>query len=171
VAGGGVADAIPNVLLSAQESQPMNLSDTIGMVLKEKGQIIWSLGPEALVYEAIEMMANKHVGALLVISDGKLVGIISERDYARKVILQERSSRQTQVKEIMTSPVIVVRPDHTVEDCMRFMTDNRIRHLPVVESERVLGVVSIGDLVKWVVSAQAQTIDQLQHYIAGRYPG
>ena len=149
----------------------MNLSDTIGMVLKEKGQNIWSLGPEALVYEAIEMMANRHVGALLVISDGKLVGIVSERDYARKVILQDRSSKQTQVREIMTSPVIVVRPDHTVEDCMRFMTDNRIRHLPVVESEKVLGVVSIGDLVKWIVSAQAQTIDHLQHYIAGQYPG
>jgi len=149
----------------------MNLSDTIAMVLKEKGQNIWSLDPEALVYDAIEMMANKHVGALLVTSDGKLVGIISERDYARKVILQERSSKQTQVKEIMTSSVVVVRPDQTVEDCMRLMTENRIRHLPVVENEEVLGVVSIGDLVKWVVSAQAETIHQLQHYIAGSYPG
>ena len=149
----------------------MNLSDTIAMVLKEKGQNIWSLDPEALVYDAIEMMANKHVGALLVTSGGKLVGIISERDYARKVILQERSSKQTQVKEIMTSSVVVVRPDQTVEDCMRLMTENRIRHLPVVENEKVLGVVSIGDLVKWVVSAQAETIHQLQHYIAGGYPG
>ena len=149
----------------------MNLSDTIAMVLKEKGQNIWSLDPEALVYDAIEMMADKHVGALLVTSDGKLVGIISERDYARKVILQERSSKQTQVKEIMTSSLIVVRPDQTVEDCMRLMTENRIRHLPVVENEKVLGVVSIGDLVKWVVSAQAETIHQLQHYIAGSYPG
>jgi len=149
----------------------MNLSDTIAMVLKEKGQNIWSLDPEALVYDAIEMMANKHVGALLVTSDGKLVGIISERDYARKVILQERSSKQTQVKEIMTSSVVVVRPDQTIEDCMRLMTENRIRHLPVVENEKVLGVVSIGDLVKWVVSAQAETIHQLQHYIAGGYPG
>ena len=149
----------------------MNLSDTIAMVLKEKGQNIWSLDPEALVYDAIEMMANKHVGALLVTSGGKLVGIISERDYARKVILQERSSKQTQVKEIMTSSLIVVRPDQTVEDCMRLMTENRIRHLPVVENEKVLGVVSIGDLVKWVVSAQAETIHQLQHYIAGSYPG
>jgi CBS domain-containing protein len=149
----------------------MNLSDTIAMVLKEKGQNIWSVDPEALVYDAIEMMANKHVGALLVTSDGKLVGIISERDYARKVILQERSSKQTQVKEIMTSSVIVVRPNQTVEDCMRLMTENRIRHLPVVENEKVLGVVSIGDLVKWVVSAQAETIHHLQHYISGSYPG
>ena len=149
----------------------MNLSDTIGMVLKQKGLNIWSLGPEASVYDAIELMANKHVGALLVISEGKLVGIISERDYARKVILQERSSKQTCVKEIMTSPVIVVRSDHTVEDCMRFMTNNRIRHLPIVENEKVLGVVSIGDLVKWVVSAQEETIQQMHHYITGRYPG
>jgi CBS domain-containing protein len=149
----------------------MNLSGTVGMVLKQKGQAIWSLAPDARVYDAIELMANKHVGALLVISDGQLVGIISERDYARKVILQERSSKQTQVKEIMTSPVIVVRPDHTLEDCMRFMTANRIRHLPVVENKQVLGVVSIRDLVKWVVSAQAETIDQLQDYIASRYPG
>src|SRR6516164_2724117 len=112
----------------------MNLSDTIGMVLKEKGQNIWSLGPEALVYQAIEMMANKHVGALLVISDGKRVGILSGREYARKVILQERSSKQTQETQIMASPVIVPRPDHTVKDCMRFMTDNRIRPLPAVDS-------------------------------------
>jgi CBS domain-containing protein len=148
----------------------MNLSDTIGMVLKEKGQTIWSVHPEVSVYDAIEMMANKHVGALLVISDGNLVGIISERDYARKVILQDRSSKQTPVKDIMTSPVIVARPDHTVEDCMRVMTDNRIRHLPVIENEKVLGVVSIGDLVKWVVSAQAETIQHLQRYITGSYP-
>ena len=149
----------------------MNLVDTIGLVLKQKVQNIWSVPPEAWVYDAIEMMADKHVGALLVISDGKLVGILSERDYARKVILQGRGSKQTQVKEIMSSPVIFVRPEHTVEDCMRFMTNNRIRHLPVLENEKVLGVVSIGDLVKWVVSAHEETIHQLQHYITGSYPG
>jgi CBS domain-containing protein len=149
----------------------MKLVDTIGMVLKQKGQDVWSLDPEASVYDAIEMMADKHVGALLVMSEARLLGIISERDYARKVILQGKSSKQTQVKEIMTSPVVVVRQEHTVEDCMRLMTDNHIRHLPVVEQEKVLGIVSIGDLVKWIVSAQEATIHHLRHFIAGKYPG
>ena len=149
----------------------MNLVDTVRSVIKQKGQDIWFVSPNVWVYDAIETMAEKHVGALLVIAEGKLVGVISERDYARKVILQGKSSKQTQVKEIMTSPVIFAVPEHTVEDCMRIMTNNRIRHLPVVEDERVLGVVSIGDLVKWIISAQEETIHQLQHYIAGKYPG
>ena len=149
----------------------MDLVDTVRSVLKQKSQDIWSVSPEAWVYDAVEMMADKHVGALLVISEGKLVGIISERDYARKVILQGKTSKQTQVKEIMTSSVIFVVPEHTVEDCMRIMTNSRIRHLPVVENEKVLGVVSIGDLVKWIISAQEETIHQLKHYIAGSYPG
>jgi len=148
----------------------MDLVDTVRSVLKQKGQDIWSVPPEAWVYDAVEMMADKHVGALLVISEGRLVGVISERDYARKVILQGKSSKQTQVKEIMTSPVIFVVPEHSVEDCMRIMTNSRIRHLPVVENEKVLGVVSIGDLVKYIISAQEETIHQLKHYIADSYP-
>ena len=148
----------------------MDLVDTVRSVLKQKGQDIWSVSPEAWVYDAVEMMADKHVGALLVICEGKLVGVISERDYARKVILQGKSSKQTQVKEIMTSPVIFVVPEHTVEDCMRIMTNSRIRHLPVLENEKVLGVVSIGDLVKYIISAQEETIHQLKHYIADSYP-
>ncbi len=149
----------------------MNLVDAVRLVLEQKGRNIWSISPEACVYDAIEIMAEKHVGALLVISEGNLAGVVSERDYARKVILQGKSSRETQVKEIMTSPAIVVTPGESVEDCMRIMTEHHIRHLPVVENENILGVVSIGDLVKWMISAQQQTISQLHNYITSQYPG
>jgi CBS domain-containing protein len=149
----------------------MNLIDTVRLVLKQKGQIVWSVSPEDCVYDAIEIMANKYVGALMVVYQGKLVGVVSERDYARKVILLGKLSKQTLVKEIMTSPAIYVAPEQTVEDAMRVMTDKHIRHLPVVEDGEVLGVVSIGDLVKWVISAQQHTISQLHSYINSSYPG
>lgn len=148
----------------------IKMSGTVGSVLKRKGSEVWFVTPDQTVYEAIERMADKAVGALLVISDGKLVGIISERDYARKVILKGRSSRTSLVKEIMTSPVIFVTPDQAVDECMDSMTRNRIRHLPIMENEKVLGVVSIGDLVKWVVSEQEETIEHLQNYISAKYP-
>jgi len=149
----------------------MNLVDAVRLVLREKGQNVWSVSPDACVYDAIEMMAEKYVGALLVVSEGNLVGVVSERDYARKVILQGKSSKQTLVREIMTSPAIFVTPDQTVEDSMRIMTDKHIRHLPVVENGKIVGVVSIGDLVKWMISAQQQTISQLHNYITNQYPG
>ncbi len=148
----------------------MNPNATISEILHHKGSNAWSVSPEATVFEAIKMMADKNVGALLVTSADKLAGIISERDYTRKVVLKGRSSRETAVKEILSSNVIKVSPVHTVEECLRLMTDHHIRHLPVLEDEKIVGVVSIGDLVNWIISAQTSTIQQLQTYIAG-YPG
>jgi len=145
----------------------MKLSDSVDVILKQKSGNVWSVSPDRSVYEAIQEMADKEVGALLVISDGVLAGIISERDYARKVILMGRSSKNTQVKEIMTSPVICVTPAHTLDECMALMTTHRIRHLPVMKGQEVIGVLSIGDLVKWIISAQEATIRHLEHYITG----
>ena len=148
----------------------MNPNDTINEILSNKGANVWSVSPDTTVFDAIQMMADKNVGALLVVQGDKLVGIISERDYTRKVILQGKSSKQTAVKEILSSHVVEVSPSHTVEECLRLMTDHRVRHLPVIENGKIIGVVSIGDLVNWIISAQSTTIHQLQTYIAG-YPG
>lgn len=148
----------------------MKLSDTIGSVMKNKGGAVWSVTPEQSVYQAVEQMAEKSIGALLVMSEGKLVGILSERDYARKVVLKGRSSKETTVAEIMTAPVLYVNPGVAVDECMALMTQHRIRHLPVVESERVVAVVSIGDIVKWIVSRHEQTIQEMESYISQSYP-
>jgi CBS domain-containing protein len=142
----------------------------VSSVLRHKGSGVWSISPDASVFQAIGIMADKSIGALPVIADGQLVGILSERDYARKVVLQSRSSKDTLVGEIMTTPVLTVGPASTVEDCMRIMTVQRIRHLPVVEEGKMIGIVSIGDLVRKVVTTQVEIIQHLQEYISGGRP-
>jgi CBS domain-containing protein len=140
---------------------------TVNQLLDEKGREVYALGPDEPVYEAIRQMAERQVGALLVLDGERLVGIVSERDYARKVILRDRASRTTPVRDIMTAEVISVTPHETVQSCMQLMTRHRIRHLPVVEDSKVQGMLSIGDLVKAVIGDQQQEIEQLQRYIAG----
>jgi CBS domain-containing protein len=139
----------------------------LGDILAGKGSHIWSVAPEDTVFDAIRLMADKHLGALLVLAEGSLVGIISERDYARKVILNGRFSHATRVDEIMSTNVVCARPNQTIEEAMAVMTDKRIRHLPVLDENKVVGVVSIGDLVKAIIVEQQFVIEQLEHYISG----
>jgi CBS domain-containing protein len=143
------------------------LTSTISAILKNKAGEVWFTTPTTSVYEAIEMMAEREIGALPVMEQGQLRGILSERDYARKIILMGRSSKETPVADIMTANPITVTPQQTVADCMRIVTDKRIRHLPVVENGKLTGMISIGDLVNWVISEQEQTIRHLEAYISG----
>jgi CBS domain-containing protein len=146
------------------------MAETITWILKNKSDAIWSIAPDATVYDALALMAEKAVGALLVLSAGKLVGIISERDYARKIILQGRSSRDTTVQEIMTGTMFTVTPEDTIDECMRIVTHHHVRHLPVLDQGKLVGMISIGDLVNAIISEQARTIDHLHTYIGANYP-
>jgi CBS domain-containing protein len=146
----------------------MQITDRISSILNGKSGEIWTIPADATVYSAIELMADKSVGALLVLEDGRLKGVLSERDYARKVILRGRSSVDTFVREIMTESPVTIGPNCSVDEAMHLMTEHRIRHLPVIDQGRVVGVVSIGDLVKWIITAHEHTIEQLQKYIAGQ---
>ncbi len=149
----------------------MDVSGTIDGILSQKSSEIYTITPDATVYDAIELMAKKNIGALLVTENGELRGLISERDYTRKIMLHGKRSRETQVREIMSTELTTVRPDEPVEACLRRMTEKRIRHLPVLDGGTVRGVISIGDLVKWVIASQNATISHLENYISGGYPG
>jgi CBS domain-containing protein len=149
----------------------MDVSGNIGAILSQKSDEIFSVSPEATVHDAVAMMDEKNVGALLVMKDDKLVGMISERDYTRKVMLRGKKSSDTKVSEIMSTSLTVAHPNEGVEECLRVMTDKRFRHLPVLDGEKVVGVISIGDLVKHVISCQSAAIAHLENYIHGGYSG
>jgi signal-transduction protein with cAMP-binding, CBS, and nucleotidyltransferase domain len=148
----------------------MEIAGSVASVLAHKGSAVWSIAPNSMVFDAIQLMADKNVGALPVLDNGQLIGMISERDYTRKVSLKGKSSKQTPVRDIMTQEVVTMNLADSIGECMRVMTDCRVRHLPVMEGEKMVGLVSLGDLVKWVISAQAATIEALQKYITGDYP-
>jgi CBS domain-containing protein len=145
----------------------MKTSVPISTLLHHKGSTVWHVSPEATVFDAIKLMADKNIGALPVMSQGKLAGIFTERDYTRKIALAGKTSKQTLVKEIVSSNVRTVAPGESVEECMRLMTEHRIRHLPVVQGDELVGIISIGDLVNWIISAQDAAIAQMESYIGG----
>lgn len=146
----------------------MKIIGTIGSILHYKGENVWTVSPHTTVFEAIQLLAQKNIGALPVVDRERLVGIFSERDYTRKVALAGKSSRGTCVREILSPEVVSATPHHSVEDCLRLMTENRIRHLPILEDDRLVGIISIGDLVNWIISTQTAALDQMEAYIAGR---
>ena len=147
----------------------MHKTKSVKKILSEKGHEVWSISPETTVFEALKSMSDKSVGALVVLDNQRVVGVFSERDYARKVILEGKSSKDLPVKEIMTRRVVCVKPENTTEECMALMTDKHIRHLPVVEDDELVGIISIGDVVKAIISQQEFVIEQLENYITGAY--
>lgn len=150
----------------------MEITDSVATILQHKGRAaVQSVAPGTTVFDAIKLMADRNIGCVLVMEGDALLGILSERDYTRKVILQGRSSKTTTVREIMTTEVICVTPQHGVEDTLRIVTEKRVRHLPVKDGDRIVGLISIGDLVKWVINAQRSALSQLEAYVAGGYPG
>ena len=149
----------------------MHIPGTIDSLLTNKQSTVWSVPPDATVFDAITLMSEKNIGALPVLSDGRLLGMFTERDYTRKVFLKGKSSKATAVREIISTPVISVGLHHSVEECMRLMTEHRVRHLPVLDENRLVGIVSIGDLVNWIISAQHVALTQMEDYISGKYPG
>ena len=142
---------------------------TVKQILSEKGHEVWSTSPNTTVFDALKSMSDKSIGALVVLDNLKVVGVFSERDYARKVILEGKSSKELPVKEIMTRRVVCVKPENTTDECMALMTDKHIRHLPVVEGDKLVGIISIGDVVKAIISQQELVIEQLENYITGTY--
>lgn len=146
----------------------MQTIGTIDSILHHKGSQVWSISPDKTVFEAIEMLAQKNIGALPVMENDKVIGIFSERDYTRKVALAGKSSKGTRVREIISTDVISVTPDSSVEECMRLMTEHHIRHLPVCQDGKLVGFISIGDLVNWTISTQSAALDQMENYLAGR---
>ena len=145
----------------------MKTSVPISTLLHHKGATVWQVAPEATVFDAIKLMADKNIGALPVVSRGRLVGVFTERDYTRKIALAGKTSKQTSVKEIISTDVVTVDPQESVEECMRLMTEHRIRHLPVMQNDEMVGIISIGDLVNWIISAQDAMIAQMESYIGG----
>ena len=145
----------------------MNITYPVSSVLFYKAAPLWIIAPEATVFEAIRLMAEKNIGALLVMAGGKLAGVFTERDYARKVALHGKNSRETRVREILPQEIITVNPADSVQDCMKLMTEHRVRHLPVMDGPEVIGIISIGDLVNWIISTQNAHIEQMEQYIAG----
>ena len=149
----------------------MEIQGTVRDILQNKGGQVWTTGPDSTVYEAIGLMGEKNIGALVIVENDEVIGVLSERDYSRKVVLQGRTSRDTVVGDILSRPVVTIRRRDTIEKCMQVMTEHRIRHLPVIDENRLIGLISMGDLVRWAMESQNFTILQLQGYISGDYPG